>query len=164
MRLSIVKYCFYIWLASPVLLSAQADNKEPKGSLNGYMKTLQSATVLRLPNPVSGGFESAILSNNLIHNRLNYSRPLGDKIRFNASLRNRFFYGDIGIEEVLLKQLNQGNDYFDLSLEAVNSSGIMLMALSLKPSTSLSQSYRDSIGTSVTYAVSPMFQESLVLE
>lgn len=119
MRLSIVKYCFWFLLTIPVLLSAQSDKKERKGSLNGYMKTLQSASVIRLPNPVSGGFESAILSNNLLHNRLNYSRPLGDKIRFNASLRNRFFYGDIGVEEVLLKQLNQGNDYFDLSLEAV---------------------------------------------
>lgn len=119
MRLSIVKYCFWFLLTIPVLLSAQSDKKERKGSLNGYMKTLQSASVIRLPNPVSGGFESAILSNNLLHNRLNYSRPLGAKIRFNASLRNRFFYGDIGVEEVLLKQLNQGNDYFDLSLEAV---------------------------------------------
>ena len=119
MRLSIVKYCFWFLLTIPVLLSAQSGKKERKGSLNGYMKTLQSASVIRLPNPVSGGFESAILSNNLLHNRLNYSRPLGDKIRFNASLRNRFFYGDIGVEEVLLKQLNQGNDYFDLSLETV---------------------------------------------
>lgn len=108
---------FYLLLVLlPFSLLAQEED-EPKWEINGYLKNLQSASLIQVPNFITGQSELVILSNNLIHNRLNFSRALGSKLVFNSSLRNRFLYGDLDTPERMLEQFEQGNDFLDLSLE-----------------------------------------------
>ena len=108
---------FYLLLVLlPFSLLAQEED-ESKWEVNGYLKNLQSASLIQVPNFITGQSELVILSNNLIHNRLNFSRSLGSKMVFNSSLRNRFLYGDLDTPERMLEQFERGNDFFDLSLE-----------------------------------------------
>jgi hypothetical protein len=109
-----------ILIAIPVAVFAQEEEEKSPWEINGYLKNLQSASLLHVPNFITGEKDLVILSNTLIHNRLNFSRTLGSKVVFNTSLRNRFLYGDLDDPQRMLDQFELGNDHFDLSLEASN--------------------------------------------
>lgn len=109
---------FYLLLVLLPLSVLAQEVDESKWEVSGYLKNLQSASLLQVPNFSTGQSELVILSNNLIHNRLNFSRSFGSKVAFNTSLRNRFLYGDLDTPERMMDQFEQGNDFFDLSLES----------------------------------------------
>ena len=100
----------------PTALLAQ-EEKESKWTVDGYMKSLQTLYLVKLPFTPTNGQSHLLTDNNLLHNRLNFSRELGGKASLKFSLRNRFLYGDVGDSEQLLEQFEAGNDYLDLSLE-----------------------------------------------
>ena len=83
-----------LFLFNIQLLPAQ-DNKPY--SFSGYLTMLQSS----LFDSLSGPF----VNENILHNRLNFKRFVGDKITFAAELRNRLFTGD---------RVRMGNIYSDL--------------------------------------------------
>ena len=105
----------------PTALFAQ-EEKESKWSVDGYMKSLQTLYLVKLPFTPTNGQTHLLTDNNLLHNRLNFSRELGGKASLKFSMRNRFLYGDINDSEQLLEQFEAGNDFLDLSVEktAVN--------------------------------------------
>ena len=112
------KIFILILFACPSLLFAQEEKKDSPWEVDGYIKNLQSASIINFPNLITGGVDKIILSSNLIHNRLNFTRTIGEKVVFHSSLRNRFLYGDLESPDRMKEQFEQGNDYFDLSLES----------------------------------------------
>ena len=67
-------------------LSGSPVSAQVSASLNGYLSNMQSVM-----------FENADgqwVSDNLVHNRLNFKTYFGSHLRFNAELRNRFMYGE----------------------------------------------------------------------
>lgn len=92
-------------------LLAQAEEEEKKWALSGYVKSLQTATVVKTPL-----FESTI-TDNLIHNRLNFEWFINDNWTFRSDLRTRLFYGEqVKLTADFAKMVdNANNDYFDLS-------------------------------------------------
>lgn len=112
------KIFLLILFTSPSLLIAQEEKKDSPWEVDGYIKNLQSASIIKFPNLITGGVDKIILSSNLIHNRLNFTRTIGEKVVFHSSLRNRFLYGDLESPQRMKEQFEQGNDYFDLSLES----------------------------------------------
>lgn len=117
------RFVFIVFLFPFFLFSQEEEPK--KWSLSGYVKTLQSAYVIDNINPFSTSKKS-VISDNLLHNRLNFKWFPTDEITVKADLRNRFFWGDqpqlpIGDYE---EQLNAANDHFDLSREWSDPSGV----------------------------------------
>lgn len=77
-------------------------------SLKGYVKYMQVWNIV-------DGFDS-LLTDNLIHNRLNLRYYPNDNLKFRVDLRNRVFYGDFVRYIPNYSQFIDGNnDYFDLS-------------------------------------------------
>ena len=107
-------------------LQAQDSPEKPKPyTLSGYVKSLQSVIVTdNLFNPFAG--KKVVVSDNLLHNRLNFKYFLNDAFTVKADLRNRFFWGDQPQLPLLNfeKQLELVNDYFDLSWEWSDRSGV----------------------------------------
>lgn len=99
-----------------ILLGIIAFNSfaQKKLALNGYVKQMQSVYVLD-PN------FNFILTDNLIHNRMNFAYYANDNLTFKAEFRNRMIYGELGkfYEDSLglsyAPLLDGGNDVFDFS-------------------------------------------------
>lgn len=106
-------------------LFAQEEGKAPTWSISGYIKDLQSVFFIENNiNPLGG--DRIALSDNLIHNRLNFRWFPNEHWLVRADLRNRFFWGDqprLPFSD-FAAQLNQANDYFDLSLEGADQMGV----------------------------------------
>ncbi|MEM1124604.1 MAG: hypothetical protein AAGJ18_29465, partial [Bacteroidota bacterium] len=87
---------FFLWrgLGGGILitiattLSAQ-ETKEKNWNLQGYTKSLQS--LFQLNNPILG---DQTISDNFLHNRLNFNWYPSDSWTFKAGLRTRFFFGE----------------------------------------------------------------------
>ena len=106
------------------------EEKPKKYALSGYVKNLQSGYVIdNTLNPFAG--KKLVISDNLLHHRLNFKWFLSKDFTVKADLRNRFFWGDqpqvplIDFEE----QLDMANDRFDLSLEWSDRSGVAAQAM-----------------------------------
>ena len=86
-----------------ILLSFSARSQE-KLTLQGYVKSMQT-----LMAPEETGFlDVDILSDNLIHNRLNFRYYATDNVTVAMEMRNRFLYGEI---TKVLPELMQVEDY-----------------------------------------------------
>lgn len=128
MKRSIVILLFAIFLTSG--LEAQDESKNWR--LSGYVKDLQTILFFNqsFPSVGSNGFElvDTFLTDNLIHNRLNFWWYASDHFTLKADLRSRIFYGDLvrvtpdfgGMVD------NANNDYFDLSLVLVDRSSYVV--------------------------------------
>jgi hypothetical protein len=105
-------------------LTAQED-AAPKYSISGYIKNLQSVFIVENTINPFGGPKIAI-SDNLIHNRLNFRWFPNENWNFRADLRNRFFWGDqprLPLSN-FAENLDMANDYFDLSIEGADQMGV----------------------------------------
>ena len=95
-----------------------AQDEEPKlldnMSLNGYVKYMN--TVL-LPPRDSG----QMITDNLIHNRLNYTWYVNDNFTFKTSMRNRIFYGELTrLLGTTYAQIGDDPGFFDFSILWIN--------------------------------------------
>lgn len=84
------------------LVLGQDDEKQRNMTLNGYVTNMQSAMYEDL--------NDLWLTENLLHNRLNFKWYLGDKLTFSVQFRNRFIYGDMIRLDQLLKELDSQTD------------------------------------------------------
>lgn len=98
--------------------NAQEDRK---WSLNGYVKYMQTDFI------ATDGNNLALITDNLIHNRLNFNWYLSDALTTRIEMRNRAFYGEYtkaipGYGDLLEQDLG----YFDLSWTLVNQPSFVL--------------------------------------
>lgn len=110
-------------------ISAQEEAEPKKWSLNGYVKDLQTLSLISLPNPLTGDLIRTSAQDNLLHNRLNFAWFPNDNFILKLELRNRLFWGDqirLGGIESFKNNLDAGNDYFDLDVAAANEAGLGL--------------------------------------
>lgn len=115
----------YLLLLSSITAIAQDSEKEKSWELHGYIKDLQSLSVISLPTPIGNSKFSS--QDNVLHNRLNFRWFPNDNFTFKLELRNRIFWGDqikLSGAEAFKMQLADGNDYFDLDIAAVDQVGI----------------------------------------
>jgi hypothetical protein len=82
MKLNNVLFLSFITLVS-VSFGQEDTVKKTTQELNGYVKYLSTTTNQPLYD--------AVLTDNLIHNRLNYQAEYKSKYRFNISARNRLY-------------------------------------------------------------------------
>lgn len=117
------KHGIIVWLffMLPSLLIGQ---EEPKNYvLSGYIKDLQSLFIINNPDPVP----DLLFQDNLIHNRLNFKWYINDNFTLRAEARNRIFWGDqirFSGGETFLEQIDQANDFFDLSFGKADDRGL----------------------------------------
>jgi len=113
------KLCFFASLRAFILivlfttpLSAQ-ETKEKNWNLQGYTKSMQSLFNINAP-----GFGDQTISDNFLHNRLNFNWYLSDNWTFKAGLRTRFFFGEFSrIQPNFKNNLDEGgNDVLNLTL------------------------------------------------
>jgi len=115
-----MKYlALYICLLFSFLANAQEDAPK-KYTLNGYVKDLQSAFILKQPG------QSLLFQDNLIHNRLNFKWFPKEGWTFKLELRNRLFWGDQVrlVPDMYIENLGGANDFFDLDFGKANATGL----------------------------------------
>ncbi|WP_161890319.1 hypothetical protein [Pontibacter russatus] len=87
--------------------------------LKGYVKQLQTFILVR-------GLDS-LLTDNLLHNRLNFSYKIDTTRNLVVEVRNRVFYGDLLRQLPIYPQLiDSGNDVWDLSAMPVKSRSLLV--------------------------------------
>ncbi len=98
------------------------DSKEKNWSLQGYTKSLQSLFNLNIP-----GIGEQTISDNFLHNRLNFNWYPSDNWTFKAGLRTRFFFGEFArIQPNFKASLNDaGNDVLNLTLLNIGDKNIL---------------------------------------
>lgn len=78
----------FLLLLAPILTQAQRPDEKPKKwQFKGYIKSLQSIIIPDI--------DTTILTDNLLHNRLNFKWFPNDNFTFTAEARNRVFYGEL---------------------------------------------------------------------
>ncbi len=114
-----------------VLLSFSASSQE-KLTLQGYVKSMQT---LMTPE-TTGLLDVDILSDNLIHNRLNFRYYASDNITVAMEMRNRFLYGEITkiLPEIMQVEdygevLDRDRGYLDLSKTIASGTGYALHSM-----------------------------------
>jgi len=115
----------YFFLLYAVTIVAQEAEKQKKWELHGYIKDLQSLSVISLSSPA--GTTKLSSQDNVLHNRLNFRWFPSDNFTLKLELRNRFFWGDqirLSGPEAFKMQLEEGNDYFDLDIATADQVGI----------------------------------------
>ncbi len=122
--LQFVKNNFFLlfFLLTPISLSAQDEEKEKKWTLNGYVKTLQTIELSDLDN---------VLTDQLIHNRLNLRWYPNENWTIALEARNRIFFGELVKLTPnygdLINDVN--NDVFDLSTVLVNRNALVVHSM-----------------------------------
>jgi len=130
------KHCFcfllcLLWFSIPVGLLAQEEEKKPKPyQISGYIKNLQSAFVIDNVNPFIAS-KKLVVSDNLLHNRINFKYFFNKNWTLKTDLRNRFFWGDQPQLPIgnFSEQLDSANDHFDLSYEWSDASGVAFQTM-----------------------------------
>ncbi len=92
-----------LFLLLIVFVSSYAQTNSPKFELDGYVKYMQTNSFTDVNN--------YWMSDNLIHNRLDFSFYSNKGINLKLSARNRFFYGQ---QISSLTAVNMGDMYFDM--------------------------------------------------
>lgn len=109
----------YLILAISCLFCTPTLAQDENMVLNGYMKYMH--TVIVPPG------DSSMITDNFLHNRLNYTWYWNDNFTFNASMRNRFFWGEL-VRDIPFAYSNLGDDpgFFDMSFVWSSSSSTVL--------------------------------------
>lgn len=76
---------------------AQEEERSRNWELNGYISNMQSVIYENL--------DDLWLTENLLHNRLNFRWDISDKMTFSVQFRNRFIYGDLIRFDQLMKDI-----------------------------------------------------------
>ena len=113
-----------IFLLALLLIGSTVDGFSQDGkkwSLNGYVKYMQTDFI------ATSGNQLALLTDNLIHNRLNFNWYTNKYITTKIEMRNRAFYGEYtklipGYGDILERDLG----FFDLSWTLVNNHSFVL--------------------------------------
>ena len=107
-----------------------AQEKPKPYQISGYVKSLQSAYVIDNLNPFVFA-KKAVISDNLLHHRLNFKYFLNKEWTLKTDLRNRFFWGDQPQLPIgnFTEQLDMANDYLDLSYEWSDLSGVAFQTM-----------------------------------
>ncbi|MEO9806605.1 MAG: hypothetical protein ABJF04_25310 [Reichenbachiella sp.] len=87
----------------------QSQDGKSNMTLNGYLKYMHTTIV--------PAYDSTMITDNFLHNRLNYTWYLSENLTFKTSMRNRFFWGEL-VRDIPFIYSNLGDDtgYFDLSI------------------------------------------------
>jgi hypothetical protein len=103
-------FLVFFWLLGILTpFTANSQYIKEKMALNGYVKYLNS---LFIPSQDS----IPIITDNLIHNRLNYSWYISKNFEFHTSMRNRIFWGElVKVNPGLSASLQDDIGYFDLT-------------------------------------------------
>lgn len=121
-----------ILLAFPVLVQGQPEEVK-KWELSGYLKSLQTLFFFNDSYFDIRSFKlvDTFLTDNLLHNRLNFKWYLNDHFTFRAELRNRIFYGEFVKSIPNYGKLidNAGNDVFDLSLVLLDDDAVVIHSM-----------------------------------
>lgn len=98
---------------------AAQEEKKRKWELNGYVKDLQSELFENI--------DSNWLSNNMLHNRLNFKWFMNDKFTFSAEARTRLIWGDfISLVPDYGEMLETDPGYLDLTENVLNGKNYLL--------------------------------------
>lgn len=100
---------FFLALVISIWPCVSAWSQNEKMSLDGYMKYMH--TVIVPP------YDSSMITDNFLHNRLNYSWYLSENLTFKTSMRNRFFWGEL-VRDLPFIYGSLGDDpgFFDMSI------------------------------------------------
>ncbi|MFC2114179.1 hypothetical protein ACFLRI_02405 [Bacteroidota bacterium] len=111
-------FLFFIFFSFLVLFT-QAQEAEKKWMLNGYVKDMQSI----LFTEVDGDW----LSDNLIHNRMNFKWYVTSALTFDVEMRNRFMYGEF-IKTIpgYAKLIDVDKGFLDLSDNLISEKSFLL--------------------------------------
>ncbi len=112
-----LKYLVTIFICCYAQMIWSQDDEVKNWSLNGYVKQLHSVLDI-------DGLPS-YLTDNLLHNRLNFKWYPSDDWTFVAEARNRIFYGDlVKVTPNYSRQIElANNDFLDMSFHWVDKSG-----------------------------------------
>jgi len=105
-----ILFLFLTILVSSQTLLAQTDSisKQRNWTLNAYVKFMQTLSFQEI--------NKNWMTDNLIHNRLNFNWNINDNLTFNTQVRNRIFYGETVTNFPQYPEIiNQENGYMDLS-------------------------------------------------
>lgn len=84
----------------------------------GYLKDLRTIDIKS---------SDSILVRSLIHNRFNFKYNIANGLKLSLEVRNRLFYGDLGASpDVLAKDFEKQNDYFNLSFNPIKQDNLLL--------------------------------------
>ncbi len=118
--LSFTLKSLWIFACFATSLSLSAQEEKPKNySLSGYLKSLQTVSF----QDINGDW----LTNNFLHNRLNFKWYPSQSLTVVAELRNRFFYGEFvkGFPQYA-DLLEEDNGFFNLSHNIVEEKSFFL--------------------------------------
>lgn len=116
-----VKFSIHVCLLFAVnflIISVNAQNNDKKWQLNGYVKDMQTAWI------GSGG---TVLTDNLIHNRINFKWFPNNHWKFTLEARNRLLWGEI-VKNVTNynKELDKDYGIVDLSFVPASNNSFIL--------------------------------------
>jgi len=116
------KYSILFFLFIPLFAFSQEEEQPKNWTLNGYVKNLQTASFLRIDQPLFGIDTTLLFQDNLIHNRLNFKWFINKEITFKAEMRNRIFWGDgVKMNPTYGADIEAtSNDFFDLSYALID--------------------------------------------
>lgn len=113
-----------MWVLLPLVSLAQSE-KPKKLQVSGYVKFLQSNTFV----PLAPLDTTLKLTDNLIHNRLNFHYYPGKRWKIAVETRNRIFYGDQVRVPGFGDQIDQYNGLVDLSVRWLDEGGFLLHSI-----------------------------------
>ena len=113
---------FILFLFLTISLSAQeTESKQRNWTLNGYVKYMQTISFTEI--------DKDWMTDNLIHNRLNFNWNINDKLTFNTQMRNRIYYGEMvsGFPQYS-DIINQENGFLDMSFIVFEGSSVFMQS------------------------------------
>ncbi len=117
--IKVVKNILFVSLLLSAI-SSYAQEEPGKLELNGYLSNLQSVMV-------TGSYRSDWISDNLFHNRLNFSWYPAESIKFSLQMRNRLMYGEtVKLSPDFGKAWDSDMGFCDLSFNLFNERSFIL--------------------------------------
>jgi len=103
----------------------QAQSKQKKYQIKGYVKNLQSITINTL-NLLSLQ-DNSVITGNTLHNRFNFKWFINDDFRFATELRNQLFIGQqVSINPQFGETIGMGRGLVDLSFNWIDEPSVIL--------------------------------------
>jgi uncharacterized membrane protein YeiB len=106
---------------------AQDDSsKQRNWTLNGYVKFMQTVSFQEI--------DKDWMTDNVLHNRLNFNWNINNNFTFNAQMRNRIFYGETVTNFPKYSEItNRETGYLDMSFIIFEGSSVFMQSPTLMP-------------------------------